>query len=35
MSQSEQSPTRRVDRDLIGKAARLHYEFGLTHREIS
>ena len=26
---------RRADRDLIGKAARLHYEFGLTHREIS
>jgi lsr operon transcriptional repressor len=35
MPQPERSPTRRVDLDLIGKAARLHYEFGLTHREIS
>ena len=35
MSQPERSPSRRADRDLIGKAARLHYEFGLTHREIS
>jgi lsr operon transcriptional repressor len=35
MSQSERSTARRTDLDLIGKAARLHYEFGLTHREIS
>src|SRR5579859_3927249 len=35
MPQSERSPARRADHDLIGKAARLHYEFGLTHREIS
>jgi lsr operon transcriptional repressor len=35
MPPSERSPARRADHDLIGKAARLHYEFGLTHREIS
>ena len=35
MSQSERSTARRTDLDLIGKAARLHYEFGLTHRDIS
>ena len=35
MPQPEHSPTRRADLDLIGKAARLHYEFGLTHREVS
>lgn len=35
MPQPERSSARRVDLDLIGKAARLHYEFGLTHREIS
>jgi len=35
MPQPERAPARRADLDLIGKAARLHYEFGLTHREIS
>lgn len=35
MSQQERSPSRRADPDLIGKAARLYYEFDLTHREIS
>jgi len=35
MPPSERTTARRADRDLIGKAARLHYEFGLTHREIS
>lgn len=28
-------PSRRSDRDLIGKTARLHYDFGLTHQEVS
>ena len=35
MLRPERSPPRRTDLDLIGKSARLHYEFGLTHREIS
>ena len=35
MPQPERSLTRRTDVDLIGKAARLYYEFGLTHREIA
>jgi DNA-binding transcriptional regulator LsrR (DeoR family) len=35
MSQTGRSPGRRADPELIGKSARLHYEFGLTHREIS
>lgn len=30
-----QGSTRTTDADLIGKAARLHYEFGLTHQQIS
>jgi len=29
------TPQRRIDLDLIGKAARLHYDFGLTHQQIS
>jgi lsr operon transcriptional repressor len=35
MPQTRRSPARRADPELIGKSARLHYEFGLTHREIS
>ena len=33
MSTPTPSP-RGVDPELLGKAARLHYEFGLTHQEI-
>jgi lsr operon transcriptional repressor len=33
MSTPMTSP-RGVDLELLGKAARLHYEFGLTHQEI-
>ena len=39
MASLERSPARsrarQTDLDLIGKAARLHYDFGLTHQEIS
>jgi deoxyribonucleoside regulator len=35
MSQPERSAVRSANVDLMGRAARLHYEFGLTHREIS
>jgi lsr operon transcriptional repressor len=35
MPQIGRSPAPRADPELIGKSARLHYEFGLTHREIS
>src|SRR5579872_2368911 len=35
MPPTKRPPARRTDLDLIGKAARLHYEFGLTHREVA